>query len=255
MSGSSSSSMRSRAGSLPRSWCRSTYFSPPPASALACSAGELGELREHRLAVRRVRRRTRVSWIAVLMSVPQDLGGQVVEDFVRAAADAEDAGVAVVPLDLALAHVAHAAEDLHGLVHHELAGLDGGVLGKHASANGWLAGRVPDCATLARVGPGDVDAAVHVDELVPDDLPRRPAACRTSRAPARTERPGRGALRGGVRLHGEAEPLVDELLHDQHEPAVLLADEVLGRHADVVEGQLGGVGAEPAHLVEPAAPP
>ena len=42
VSGSSSSSMRSRASSLPRSRCRSTYFSPPPASALACSASELG---------------------------------------------------------------------------------------------------------------------------------------------------------------------------------------------------------------------
>src|SRR3954468_8637009 len=36
-SGSRSSSMRSRASSLPRRWWRSTYFSPPPASALACS--------------------------------------------------------------------------------------------------------------------------------------------------------------------------------------------------------------------------
>ena len=38
MSGSSSSSMRSRASSLPRARCRATYFSPPPARALACSA-------------------------------------------------------------------------------------------------------------------------------------------------------------------------------------------------------------------------
>ena len=39
VSGSSSSSMRSRAVSLPRSWCRVTYRSPPPSSALAfCSA-------------------------------------------------------------------------------------------------------------------------------------------------------------------------------------------------------------------------
>ena len=37
-SSSTSSSMRSRASSLPRLWCRSTYFSPPPAIAFACSA-------------------------------------------------------------------------------------------------------------------------------------------------------------------------------------------------------------------------
>ncbi len=38
VSSSSSSSTRSRARSLPRPRCRSTYFSPPPARALACSA-------------------------------------------------------------------------------------------------------------------------------------------------------------------------------------------------------------------------
>ena len=35
---STSSSIRSRGSSLPRAWWRSTYFSPPPATALACSA-------------------------------------------------------------------------------------------------------------------------------------------------------------------------------------------------------------------------
>ncbi len=35
--GSTSSSIRSRGSSLPRAWWRSTYFSPPPATALACS--------------------------------------------------------------------------------------------------------------------------------------------------------------------------------------------------------------------------
>ena len=36
--GSTSSSIRSRGSSLPRAWWRSTYFSPPPATARACSA-------------------------------------------------------------------------------------------------------------------------------------------------------------------------------------------------------------------------
>ena len=35
---STSSSIRSRGSSLPRSWWRSTYFCPPPSTALACSA-------------------------------------------------------------------------------------------------------------------------------------------------------------------------------------------------------------------------
>ena len=63
-SSSRSSSMRSRGSSLPRAWCRSTYFSPPPATALACSASSSASFGEHRLAVRacsaprRVQRRT-----------------------------------------------------------------------------------------------------------------------------------------------------------------------------------------------------
>ena len=43
-SGSSSISMRSRAVILPRSWWRLTYFSPPPANALACSASSSASL-------------------------------------------------------------------------------------------------------------------------------------------------------------------------------------------------------------------
>ena len=43
-SGSSSSSMRSRAVSLPRAWWRSTYLAPPPASALSCSASSSASL-------------------------------------------------------------------------------------------------------------------------------------------------------------------------------------------------------------------
>ncbi len=58
------------------------------------------------------------------------------------------------------------------------------------------------------------------------------------------------ALGGGVRLHGHAEPLGGELLHDGVEAHVLGADEVRHRHADLVEAQLGGVGAQPAHLLQ-----
>ncbi len=43
--------MRSRASSLPRSRCRRTYFSPPPASASGVLGLQLGELGEHGLAV------------------------------------------------------------------------------------------------------------------------------------------------------------------------------------------------------------
>ena len=48
---STSSSMRSRGSSLPRAWWRSTYFSPPPATAFAMLGLEVRELLEHRLPV------------------------------------------------------------------------------------------------------------------------------------------------------------------------------------------------------------
>ena len=51
VSGSSSSSMRSRASSLPRSWWRSTYFVAAAGEGLGVLGVELGELGEHRLAV------------------------------------------------------------------------------------------------------------------------------------------------------------------------------------------------------------
>src|SRR5690606_38240641 len=50
-------------------------------------------------------------------------------DLVGPATDAEDARVAVVALDLALAPVAHAAVELHGVVDHAVAGEHRGVLG------------------------------------------------------------------------------------------------------------------------------
>ena len=48
---STSSSIRSRGSSLPRAWCRSTYFSPPPATAFACSVSRSASFSSIDLAV------------------------------------------------------------------------------------------------------------------------------------------------------------------------------------------------------------
>ena len=48
---STSSSIRSRGISLPRSWCRSTYFGAAAGHRLGVLGVEVGELLEHRLAV------------------------------------------------------------------------------------------------------------------------------------------------------------------------------------------------------------
>ena len=51
---STSSSIRSRASSLPRSWCRSTYFGAAAGQRLGVLGVELGELGQHRVPVARV---------------------------------------------------------------------------------------------------------------------------------------------------------------------------------------------------------
>ena len=55
----------------------------------------------------------------------------------------EDPHVAVLPLDLGVAHVAHPAVQLHGLVDDLLAGLDRGVLRQATSVTSRLAGSDP----------------------------------------------------------------------------------------------------------------
>src|SRR5689334_17994706 len=99
------SSMRSRGVSLPRSWWRWTYFSPPPASGIASCCSRSASLAN--AASRLAAKAADVVSIAVLvMSVPQEFRSEVGQDFVGAAADAEDAHVTEVAVDLGLAHVA-----------------------------------------------------------------------------------------------------------------------------------------------------
>src|SRR3970040_1921833 len=82
------------------------------------------------------------------------LGDDFVHDLVGSAADPQDAGVAVEALDFALTHVAHAAVDLNGLVHHEVASVDGRVL-RHGRLLGHVlpgheaAGHRPPCTARA----------------------------------------------------------------------------------------------------------
>ena len=103
---------------------------------------EVGDLGEHRLAARttgsvKMRRlsgvwaaRCDASAVVGSWRVPQQSGGQVGEHFGRSSSDAEDPGVAVVPLHLGPVHVAGAAVQLHGLVDDVGARLDRGLLGQ-----------------------------------------------------------------------------------------------------------------------------
>ena len=60
-------------------------------------------------------------------------------------------------------------------------------------------------------------------------------------------------LHRGGRHDRDREPLLRQVLHQVDEAHALLAEQVLGRHLDVGEGQLGGVLGVQADLVEVAA--
>ena len=234
--------MRSRASSLPRSWCRSTYFSPPPATALACSASSAASFSS--IASRRlVAGRGRRSW-----RVPQQPGGQVVEHLGGSSSDAEDPGVAVVPLHLGPVHVAGAAVELHRLVDDPRRGLDRrAALACSASTSGsspatYRRGDRRGCRCGRRRPAGASRRAC----AGPPGW--RPAACRRSRA--RGVRRGEVEAAGGdaVAVHGQREPLGDEL------PARSARSRCPPRRRGWPpaparrRSQLGGVRAVPAHL-------
>ncbi len=60
-------------------------------------------------------------------------------------------------------------------------------------------------------------------------------------------------LHGGGRHHRDVESLLRQVLHQVDEAHALLAEQVLGGHLDVGEGQFGGVLGVQADLVEVAA--
>ena len=103
---------------------------------------------------------------------------------------------------------------------------------------------------VADVGAGDGGAAVHLGEAVAQDLA---FGERTAEGLALAQVAGGqvdAALGDGDGLHGHPDPFGGELAHDLEETLVAFAEEVAGRDTDTVQGQLGGVGGEPAHLVE-----
>ena len=103
---------------------------------------------------------------------------------------------------------------------------------------------------VARIDPGDVDAAGHLGQRVLHRLPRDQRAAERLPVAAPLRGDVQASLRARIRLRGKGDALGDERLGDLGESAVLGADEVGLRHAHVGVGQLGGVGGPPAHLVQ-----
>ena len=124
---STSSSIRSRASSLPRAWWRAMYFSPPPAPRLVERRLQLGEAVQHGLPVLRVRGRARVDG-ALRTGIEQPLRDDLVHDLGGAAADAHDPGVPVVTLHFGVLQVAGPAVQLDRRVDDVVARRHRGVL-------------------------------------------------------------------------------------------------------------------------------
>ena len=78
---------------------------------------------------------------------------------------------------------------------------------------------------------GGVQPRLHLHQLMPRSPGARRVACRTSCAPAPTECLVHAGLRVADCGGGHPEPLGVEVAHDDAEPRVLLADQVLCRHA------------------------
>ena len=105
---------------------------------------------------------------------------------------------------------------------------------------------------VARVDAGRLDLPVHLDELVLHDLAGDQRLAEGLALPAVRRGQGQRASGDAVGVYGEGDPLDHELLGDQVEAGVLLADEVRRRHPHVDERQLCGVRAVPAHLGQAA---
>src|SRR5690625_587663 len=268
------SSIRSRASSLPRPWWRSTYFSPPPASALPCCsarsatrsaiasrfaayASDVRSTAVSRAVMLRLWSRSMLvrSSLRPRLFEPQELCRQVVQHLVRTAADTEDACIAIVTLDLGLAYVPGSAEDLYGLVDDEVACLHRVVLRDTRLQREWQLLRVVpridgplDDAT--RVRPCGRRRSVHLDQLVAYHLPTDQRAAERLTLTRVRDREIETTLRRRVRVHGEVEAFVHELPHDRDESPVVLTDQVRSGNPAPVEGQRRGVGALPPHLAQ-----
>src|SRR4051812_46969818 len=170
-------------------------------------------------------------------------------DLVGALVDLRDLRVAHHALDRVLVHVAVAAENLNGLDRH----VHRRVRGEQLRHRGVLAQSglraVRHRARLVEQLARRCRARLHLGELVldrlelEDRLAERDALLRVLAGVV-----GR-ALRDADRLRGGAEARALERAERDGQAAALLADEVLRRHADILEQRVAGRRAVDPHLV------
>src|SRR5215813_2795613 len=178
---------------------------------------------------------------------------QLFHDLVGAAVDLLHARVGVEARDRVLPHVAVAAEELQALVYELALQVGGPVLGHRGGGDVELAFQMPGhavvdehaCDMSLGLELGELEAGVlEIDDRLAEGLALLDVSQRV------LER----GLDGGDRLDGDDQPLLRQLLHELDEAhAGAAAQQVVGRHADIVEEQLRRVLRLHADLLEIAA--
>lgn len=186
---------------------------------------------------------------AVWPSQPHLPARQILHDFLAAAADGVDLDLAVDALDPDAAHVAGAAENLHRFGGAERHGLGRLVL-QHADLGDRTFALIEPPRQHFKHRLRRRDLLRHVDQLVPDHLMLRQRFSKRVPLLGVFHRvfeadPRR---RGAAGRHGQ--PLAVEIVHDDLEAAALLAEQIAGWHAAIVEMQGRGIRGPPAHLLE-----
>lgn len=160
------------------------------------------------------------AWVPPQSSVPGSRQNEPADhrghDLVRSAADSQDPTVAIVPLDLTLAHVPHATVELDRGVDNAIARSDRGVLG-HGNPCQDIRARKPVVSQRPRIGAGNVHVPGHLRDAMPNDLATRQRAAERLPLPHPADGEIEAALRSGLRLYGDAQPLDGELRHDRKE--------------------------------------
>ena len=105
----------------------------------------------------------------------------------------------------------------------------------------------------AEIDPGlrRGDLAGAIGELDADRLVRRQLLAEGFAIGGPFDRFGERHPRHRAAAMRHAEPFAVEIAHDAGKAAIFGADEVFGRHFDIVEMDGGGIRTAPAHLVEP----
>ncbi|EAU62243.1 conserved hypothetical protein [Stigmatella aurantiaca DW4/3-1] len=151
-------------------------------------------------------------------------------------------------LGIHLLAVTHAAVHLEGLVGHA-AGHLAGVQLRHGALHGVAHALVLEQCRLVHQQARRVDLRGHVRQheldglVLPDGLAERLALARVAH---RLLERGPGDAQ---RLRGDADPAAVQRAHGDLEALALLAQEVLGRHAHVLEEHGAGVRRADAHLL------